>query len=379
MYKSKVSIVRCKNYDADLLLKSVRKSIEFLGGFESFLKPTNRVLLKPNILSDRPPEEAVTTHPEFIRAVIKLLKEYGIKDISVGDSPSGIFKDIDEVYEKSGIKQIADDEKIRLVKFDKASCVEDLLIADEILGADVIINLPKAKTHVHTVITGAIKNMYGSVVGFSKVRYHLENCHIRDFVDMLVNVCRISRPVISIMDAVVSMEGNGPANGPTRKAGLIIASKDPVSLDTVFARIIGLLPKQVLLLNRAEVKKLGIARSNDIEILGEDINSCVIPDYVLPNTAITKVPVFLMKFLASMIKFSPLVNSVVCRKCCRCVEVCPVKAIAPISDKICIDDKKCIRCFCCQEICPFNAIDVKRTLVAKILSKDWTIKKDKKK
>lgn len=373
--KSVVAITKCKTYENQVLKQKIKEAMDLLGGFDAFLKGKKSVLVKPNLLTDRLPEQGATTHAEFVRAVVQLLKEYGIQDIRVGDSPSGFFKKADEVFEKTGIKAVTQDEQVKLISFYKGRSIDNVLIAEEVLDVDAIINLPKAKTHNMTTITGAVKNMYGAVPGFTKVTYHLDYPHVCDFIDIILKAYQHAKPVLSLMDGIVAMEGDGPANGVLRDMGLIIAGNDGVSVDSVFAHIIGLNPNNVSFLNKAQHKGLGISHLDKIEVCGQVLEDCKVENFALPPMALLAViPKWMLKIITSIIHFWPEIISSSCKKCRRCIEVCPKEAIREENGLIKIDKGQCIKCFCCQEICPYNAIKVKRSFVARILSKGWNIK-----
>jgi uncharacterized protein (DUF362 family) len=216
--KSKISIVRCEKYDPQELNAAIKKAVGAIGGIRAFVNRNDRVLIKPNILSGRKPEEAVCTHPEVVRAVIKMVKETGAV-ITVGDSPGGFLKNIEEVYEVSGIAKIAKEEKVNLVKFTFSRTVDGFPISIRALDADKIISIPKFKTHEITGITAGIKNMYGTVVGLNKTKCHADAPTEKKLAKIIARVYAVSKPHLSIVDAVVSMEGEGPSAGDPRNTG----------------------------------------------------------------------------------------------------------------------------------------------------------------
>ena len=216
MNKSYVSIVKCNTYEIDEAEKAVKKSIELLGGIEKFIKPASTVLLKPNLLSARTPDEGVNTHPEIVRAVACCVRAV-TPNILVGDSPGGwTLRDIDIVYEKSGINKVCKEEGLKPVKFDKAIEINGFPIAAATKEVDFIISIPKLKTHSTTILTGAIKNTFGMVVGLHKAKCHLKAPDPNEFASLLVKIFGLVTPVLSIMDGVVGMEGEGPAAGNLR-------------------------------------------------------------------------------------------------------------------------------------------------------------------
>jgi uncharacterized protein (DUF362 family)/NAD-dependent dihydropyrimidine dehydrogenase PreA subunit len=367
--RPKVSIVRCADYDRRRIAEAVKRSVDLIGGISRFVKKSARVLIKPNLLSARDPEQAVTTHPEFVRAVARLVKEAGGTP-SIGDSPGSFFtiKHIDEVFEKTGMKGVADEESVELVKFDKIIHIDGYPISAALKEYDLVINLPKLKTHTLAMLTGAIKNMYGFLPGLSKVQYHKRSPNIKEFSQTLADIYAITRPGLSIMDGVVGMDGDGPAAGRKRDIGLILAGADGVSLDAVFARMAGLPYEKNILLKEMVKRGLGVGRVEDIDVVGERLDTSRIRDFKLPRTEIVyRFPTFIARHLAKVIYFLPVIDEAVCEKCDICVASCPVDAITINKDTSNIDGNKCVKCFCCHEVCPYDAIFIKKNFLAKLI------------
>jgi uncharacterized protein (DUF362 family) len=252
---SAVTIVKCPDYDRERLQAAVREAIELLGGMNAFVKPGDRVLIKPNLLKASPAEHAVVTHPEFIRAVIRLVHEAGARAL-VGDSPG--FGELRRVCEKSGVMDVIEEEGAEIAELDEVVKVNNhgqfhhFEIARAAHEADAVINLPKLKTHGMMTLTGAVKNLFGCVPGRRKVQWHFNAGVNRDaFARMLVELCMLIKPRLTIMDAVVGMEGNGPGSGDPRAIGLVIAGQDPVAVDVVSGSVVGADP--ALQIGRAHV------------------------------------------------------------------------------------------------------------------------------
>jgi len=367
---SKVSIVKCKDYDSKKVIDSVFRAVSLLGGIETFLKQGDVVLIKPNLLSARLPEEAVTTHPEVVRAAIRLVKEIKATPL-VGDSPGTFFtvKDVDYVYEKTGIKRIAEEEGVELVRFDKSRIINGYPIAEVALNVSLVISLPKLKTHALTVMTGAIKNTFGLVPGHFKVECHRNKPKPRDFAKVILDVFQITKPHLSIMDGVLAMEGRGPGAGNPREVGLILASPDAVSLDLVVSKLVGLPLYKDIVINEANERGIGEANIDNIEILGEALENVKIKDFKLPETAhrIDLLPNFLTNIFTWAVVFKPVIDERLCKRCEICKDSCPVDAITVDEVTSHIDSKICIRCFCCHEVCPYKAIFIKRNFLAELL------------
>ncbi len=367
--KSRVSIVRCNSYGSGELENALREATDLIGGMSSFVKESHKVLIKPNLLSARTPEEGVDTHPEFVRAIVRLVKESGGVP-SIGDSPGSFLtvKSIDEVYAKSGMTKVAKEESVELVRFDKIVHIDGYPIAKALKDYDLVINLPKLKTHTLAILTGAIKNMYGFVPGLSKVRYHKEAPNIKEFSKVIADIFAITRPGLSIMDGVIGMDGEGPAAGELKNVGLVMASADAVSLDAVFSHIAGFPYERNILLKEVVQRNLGIGRLEDIEVVGADLDSAKIKNFRLPKTDLAyRFPTSIARHLARLIDFRPIIDGARCKKCNICVGSCPVDAITINKDISKIDEIKCVRCFCCHEVCPHDAIDIKKNIFAKMI------------
>lgn len=356
-----VAIKRCKDYNPPDVQQAVNEAIELLGGIEKFIKPGQRVLIKPNLLSPRPPEEGVCTHPEVVRAVIKVVKK-ATDNIYVGDSHGGFeIIDMDNVYEISGIKDVCRQENVKLVKFNTTINVDGIPFAGIIKRIDVIVNVPKMKTHGLTTITGAVKNMFGTVVGKYKAECHFRYPKNEDFYLAIVRIFSYVVPTLNIMDGITAMEGNGPAAGPLRNAGLILASDDAVSLDAVFAKIIGIEDNRVKTTFQSAKMGLGVADLSKIEISGERIEDARIKDFALPEASfIYCAPPWIIKLLGWFVRTRPFIHKDKCVSCLICEKNCPAKAM-DISRHY-INYSKCIYCFCCHELCLHNAVGIKKSL-----------------
>lgn len=363
--KPKVAVARCGNYNPHTLYRAITEAGDLIGGFSLFINKGDRVLLKPNLLAACLPEVGVDTHPEVVRAVIRLTREAGGTPL-VGDSPGGCVK-VEEVYELSGIKKICEEESAELIKFNRVSDREGVPIACEALEADKIISIPKLKTHCLTVITGAIKNIFGIVPGIFKSECHRLHPHVEDFARLLVDIFSFVRPSLSIMDGIVAMEGNGPRSGNIKELGLIIASSDSVALDSVASSIIGLNPSDVPTTVEANKRKLGEAELKKIEVVGESLRNVKVDGFKLPKMpALIHLPARLLNVLAPLGRFRPKINPKRCQQCNLCVDSCPVKAIEVYPYGYRIDYQKCILCLCCNEVCPHQAVFISKRLLAKV-------------
>lgn len=364
---AKVAILRCENYDSSNVFETVKRSIGLIGGIDVFIKPGMKVLLKPNLLAPHPPEDAVTTHPEVVRAIARLVKSAG-GIVSLGDAPGGYGYNIDEILEASGIKKIADEEDIEIKKFTASRFVDGIPIARHFFEADFIISIPKFKTHSITVLTAAIKNMFGFVVGLYKAECHSRAPKEEDFSKVMTKVFSIAKPHLTVIDGIAAMEGDGPSSGIIRKMNLIMAGTDAVAIDACLAKIMGLEPLDILVTKEAYRMELGEADLARIEILGDRLDDFITKDFKLPQTTPLKfLPKGVMNTIATLIKFKPYIDSGLCKRCNLCKVTCPVNCITIEKDYCEIDYKKCVKCLCCHEVCPYKAICIKRNILTKMV------------
>lgn len=369
----KVSVVRCEDYTPSSVLKAVKESVDLLGGMEQFVSPGQRVLVKPNLLAAHRPEAAVTTHPSVVEAVIGLATAAG-GHCTVGDSPcitGETPSGFERVLETTGIWDAADRTGASLVRFDGGGSEREICsgavlrripLADAVGNADVLINVPKLKTHQLTLLTGAVKNLFGCVPGRRKLELHLQAGDNRElFAQFLVDILKAVRPALSIMDGIVGMDGQGPSSGRRRKFGMILASTDPVALDAVVCMAAGLNPMSVPTLRLAQEQGGGTADLSAIEVVGTDLEDLRIADFMLPRPGgmMYRVPKPIHRFLRNQFVPSPVVIREKCTHCLSCLNGCPADAISDDEGVLRIDYGCCIRCYCCQEVCPEGAIIVK--------------------
>jgi len=367
---SKVSIVKCASYEPFVVQKNVKEALDLLGGITNFIKPGSRVLLKPNLLMAKSPEFGIDTHPEIVRAVIKLLKEINCT-IFVGDGPSvwgNQAENVDQVYEVSGIKNVCQEENVDLVKFENRRMREKFPLTTWLDNCDYVINLPKFKTHSLTTLSAGVKNLFGCVVGDFKMELHKNYFDLDDFCGILVDIYKEIKPTLTIVDGIMAMEGEGPAtSGKLRQENLIVAGSDCISIDSVLASVMGLKPEDVLTTKIGRERGLGVSDLKNIEIVGEKLERVVEKPFLLPQASIqTKLPAPLAKFILKYVKHHPCVDKGKCIKCSGCVEACPKHAIEMSEKGIVFDYTKCISCFCCLEYCPAGAIRVKKSFLAKM-------------
>lgn len=377
--KSRVVIAPCSTYDEEEVYRAMKCAVELLGGIGAFVKAGEKVLVKPNFLSPSSVDKAVTTHPAVIRGMLRILAEAGAKEVVCGDSPGhGTCK---AAAEKIGLStgdlfgaRIGDMSQEVHVKFDEGMTAKEFQFAREVTEADALISLCKMKTHALERITGAVKNVYGLICGYRKAAGHVKYPNAGVFARMLADIHRCVKPRLHVMDGIVAMEGNGPGSGDPVPMNVLLFSKDPVALDTVFCHLVYLDPE--LVPTNTQGAAMGIGTYNieeiDICIAKEGREACSITaaelqkrygnaDFDVDRKGTKKT--LLSRYAETMRALAkrPVIDEKRCIRCGICVSHCPVpgKAVSfkngreqpPVYDY-----SKCIRCYCCQEMCPRHAI-----------------------
>lgn len=369
-----VGLQRCVTYRIEDLLPALRKAISDAGGFDLDGK---RVLVKPNILRDALPERAITTHPEFLRAIIRLVAESGATQILVGDSP-GVHRGAFD-GRVSGIRQVVESEGAEWADFTAGEAqlhvpepYEEPLFAvtDVVDRVDAIVSVAKLKTHELMRYTGAMKNLYGLLPGFSKARYHVSHPGREEFGRMLVDLARAVKPAYAFMDGVVAMEGPGPGNGFARAVGVVAASPSTLAMDIVMSRLIGYKPEEIATNRYALGRMDGIASIDDVEVRGVSESELAPRDFQrIGGRRGLRIPGFLKQLgivqrIETRLRPHPVFHHDTCIRCGECVQICASRALRFLQDDseagrhVEIDTRACIRCYCCHEVCPVEAITI---------------------
>ncbi len=367
MAEKNVAIVRCNSYNRDDVDRALQEMFSLLD-----MQPWESrqpLLFKPNMLSARRPEEGVTTHPALVSSAIRIIGKTGCL---IGDSPANAQKDISLYWKNCGYMDVSVETGAELVRFDKSYTVGvplngktvEVPVTNHIKNAGIV-NICKLKTHGLTIMTAAVKNLYGLIPGFQKSLLHSRFMTSYEFSDFLVHFYKTveNKICLNIVDAVVSMEGKGPASGKLRDTRCIIGGTDAVAVDIVCAKLIG-----------ADIKRIPYLKiykdlygMPEVEISGARAEP--FPEFEIPAGP---PPLLNNRFLAPVRKLAgrffrinPCILQEKCKKCRACIEVCPKNAI---SEKPEIDKNRCIQCLCCFEVCPYKAIDVKKSLLARLFT-----------
>ncbi len=376
-----VAVVPLASYDAGAkeALECALDAIDW----KKYISPGMRVAIKANLVSAMKPDEAGTTHPALICALVDILKEYGT-EVVIGDSPGGLYNSVfvGRVYNATGMHEAEAHGAVLNKNFSQseASFKEGKVLKEFTYTAylddcDAIINFAKLKSHGMMGMSACAKNMFGTVPGIIKPEYHYRFPNYDDFADMIVDLDEYFKPVISIADAVVGMEGNGPTAGTPRYMGCIIASHSPHNADMVGAKIIGFERTELPILEAAHRRGLVYDRAEEVPVIGNP-ELHILSDFerVVERRSMefagdgkNKIKVFFSKIAARLLRTRPKLKSELCVGCGVCADICPAKAIIiNKKKKAVIDRKACIRCFCCQEFCPKSAMKVHRTPVASL-------------
>ena len=367
-----VSLQALPDYDPARVSDTLQLLLEPLGGIECFVKPDQKVLLKPNLLAGKDPDKAVTTHPEIVKQVILLCQNAG-GIVSVGDSP-GLGKP-EVVARKCGVYDVIESTGARFAPFSESVPVtletgtfHQLEVARDAVDTDIIINLPKLKTHQMMGYTGAVKNLFGLVVGMRKARLHLQAGTDKAFFAlMLLELAERFMPALSIMDAIVGMEGNGPGSGDPVNIGAMLASRSPLALDTVATTIVKLPENRVWTQKVARETGYHGVSIDDLELYGTPLNSLLKSDFKPAKNSDVNfgLPTPVKNLVKNAITAQPEINPT-CQRCGHCVTHCPPQAMTLGKTGVKIDYGRCIRCFCCQELCPYNAITTRQGILLKL-------------
>ncbi|MBL7006276.1 MAG: DUF362 domain-containing protein [Spirochaetia bacterium] len=373
MEKPVISLSACSSYEPEAVYKAVEAAC-LAAGFPHI--SGKKVLLKPNILSDVPPERAVTTHPEVLRAVIRFVRKMG-GTAYVGDSPT--IQRSSFTGKKCGLKAVCDESGAIWVDFtDKPVKVgnastqkkkrkkNSFTLTNAVNNCDMIISLPKMKTHQLMYMTGAVKNLFGLIPSLAKSPYHLRFPERIKFADMLLDLYQTATPQFSIMDAIIAMEGPGPNSGTPKHMGLIMASSDALALDFTASYVMGYVPELIPTVKQAIKRNLSSVQSIDsIEFPIDHPDKFKDRSYKridqdkeagLLKTALGFLP---RRSKPMYNEPKPLFSDKNCIGCGECVEICPANALTLIRGvRVIPDYKKCIRCYCCHEVCQYDAISI---------------------
>ncbi len=377
---SDVAIVGCPGYSPNGVYDAVLEAFSLMGGAQSLAKAGQTVLLKPNLLQSSKPEEAIVTHPYVVGAVARILKDHGVK-VLIADSPGGPFTrfHLERTYRKTGYQNVAIDTGATLnfntgteqVSNPDGKLIKRFDILSSALAVDAVINLPKLKNHAFMRLTGAVKNIFGLVPGLVKAGYHAKLVTADNFAEMLLDFLLMVKPTFTIMDAIVGMEGDGPAAGKPKHIGALIVSKDSIAVDSVAASIVNVKAADVPVLYHASQRGIPSASLSNINILGKALEEVRVKNFIPPTGVerdMSRIPAPIRQFVANSLVVQADVNKSTCDGCGDCYTMCPVDAITIKNKKASINKNLCIRCYCCHEICPQKAVTLKPSMISRLVN-----------
>jgi uncharacterized protein (DUF362 family)/Pyruvate/2-oxoacid:ferredoxin oxidoreductase delta subunit len=366
---SQTALYHCNTVDQ--IPQQLQANVESLGAERvSALFKGKKVLLKPNVCIDHPPEKGATTHPAVLNAAIVLAKDLGAGTIIVGDGAAVGVKG--RIFERTGIKAVCEKHGVELRDFNReqgqrvrladALALKEATIAQTYFDVDTVVNLPVFKTNMLFWISGALKNMKGLLVGMEK-----HKPHYLGVPQCVADLNRMVRQDLVIMDGFIGMMGEGPAAGKPANARLLIGGFDPVAVDAVAARLMGFDPAKIPMIRLAEKAGVGSDRS---QVVGHPISSFKLR-LEKPMVARNRLKSALFNlggrfFFRKMGDASQMtVDTGKCTLCGRCQTMCPFGAITIADKKVQVDADKCEFCLCCTEVCKTEAIYLKGPLVQK--------------
>ena len=387
MEETQVYAASCPDYgQAEACIRAL---VEQMGGMGRFVRPGERIVLKANLLRAAPPESAICTHPAVVEAVAKLVKEAGGTPV-ICDSPGGaLHKEavLRSLYEKTGMAaaaaaagaELSMDSSTRTVSLPEGKVLRQAEIITPVAEADGVIDLCKMKTHVLMSMTGAVKNLFGVIPGLSKVGYHATHPDHATFADVLLDLTGYVKPRLSLMDGILAMEGDGPgSSGTPRQAGLLLASANPLALDTAAGAIMNLPRQDNPVLLAAERRGLTPCRMEDVELIGGTVEELRMADYKFPASTKSNLMDFLgplarpaERLCKKALSQTPRIDGAKCVGCGICAKSCPGQAIAMTAPgkKARISQKACIHCYCCHELCPQKAVELHQSWLGRLLTK----------
>ncbi len=352
---TKIIAARCDTYDVTLLKDFFSKALAELGLAFSGLK----VLLKPNLLSGKAPGKAVNTHPLFVDALAQIFLAAGCT-VFVGDSPG--YESTERALEKSGIMDVVRERGLQVASFKNKvsktnagiSPYREFFLGEDPLLYDLVVNMPKLKSHVMMGITAGVKNTFGFIPWLDKARWHLKCGRDAElFASLLIDIHTVVSPALTVLDAITIMDGDGPSNGRVRPGGFVALSDNAFALDAFLERVLSApfpLPISAL------ARRHGLVPDADIV----DWGLPEVRDFRFPGTMRVdwNLPSLVRETARSIMVRKPKCMQRKCGLCRTCVDVCPAHALEIRDNRLRFDYGKCIRCYCCQEMCPVGAIKV---------------------
>ncbi len=345
------------------------------------------VFLKTNGLAPHPADRAITTHPSVVQAAIHYFKTHNVKKIIVGDNPA--TKEMKTVYKVNGTLDVVQKENVDLANNKELTVIsaseykryKDFNVTKEMMEADILVNLPKLKTHGLAYFTGAQKNLFGTIYGLEKAQWHVKSSSPLEFGEAMsdlysaIKTTMKDKIMIHLMDGIEGLEGEGPSTGGSKQiANVLLSSKDAIALDRVAIEITKLDYKKSFISIISNNRGLGEFNLENIKIEGDSLD--LFKDIKFKPAKVEEIGIRSLKLvnkynIKNLVLEHPKFDKNVCIKCTECKKICPPQAISIEKGKTPkVNKNKCIRCWCCSEVCPVNAISKsKRPLIGRIFFK----------
>ncbi|HEY3397903.1 MAG TPA: DUF362 domain-containing protein [Armatimonadota bacterium] len=369
-----VALHACPDYDPARVRSAVTSALAALPAWGEVARDGRRVMLKPNLVNPRGPEFAICTHPQVLRVVAEILHEAGCS-LLVCDQPAYVHKEqADEVFTSSGYREalahlpvewaLAASRGYAAYPVPHPYQIREAQLSAWLAEVDAVVNLAKLKTHTQTVLTGAVKNMFGLVAPRQRIDLHALVAG-RELSEGIVDTFAARPPEVSLVDAVVAMEGSGPTHGAAKPLGWLAAGADAVAVDAVAASLAGFAPGSIATTVAAATAGYGCGDLERIEIVGADPAS--LRGHLRPAPRPPEhFPRWLGQAAGKLIYVRPRVAGKLCTRCGRCAAICPAHCISLRAQAV-IDRARCLECFCCMEACPQDAIGVQRSLLSRLV------------
>jgi len=359
--EGEVAVARSRDYHDLRLIPALERLWECLRADE-LVRPGHNVVVKVNCLGPYPYERAVTTHPAVVSALCRMIRQRGAR-VQVGDSAGGATRPAftQHALEVSGIAAAALSGGAEVVNFDARPAVpvenprpdgpNPLYLAAAIREADVVINVPKLKTHLLTGLTVAVKNSFGCLPGAYKQVLHRDYPRVEAFSQVLLDISDAVCPHLHLVDGVVAMEGNGPSGGKAVDCGLLLGSRSALATDVAAALAAGWSPWAVST-NRAARSRGRLATGTFPRMIGDTLENRGGRPLQRPVTAgwVSRLPAPLMRWAMTFYDHALVVDGEKCNACGACAEACPVRAVT-VAGMAQVDQARCIHCYCCMELC----------------------------
>lgn len=374
MNRPSVAISREEAYDVPALVQCLKNQFSVLQITPDLFRG-KRVVLKPNLLLGYAPARCATTHPALVEAAALVAKEWGASDVLLAESPGGPYRKeiLASIYRtcgmtepaERGIYRLNEDLSARDLHFPSGISSKMFHLLTPICEADLILNLCKLKTHALAQMTCGVKNLFGTIPGIEKFEMHARFRALPDFFSMLTDLCQAVQsicPVITVVDAIEAMEGNGPSGGIPRKLSLILSSADPFALDLACSAVIGM-EGRVPMVTLAQKRGLCPARSEEQFYPLLSPGEVSVPDFVPAETDMKSKFDLIPKFMQPR----PIIDQKKCIGCGKCIASCPAKAMEKRGKVAFIRKEDCIKCYCCQELCTIEAVKIYKHPLLKLL------------